>query len=79
MSKINYKDIRVALTETVLLSFLLWTLDKFLFPGVFSKNNFIKIFRDFRGHVHLFICSVLSCSSEAAVPKCLKKVFLRTS
>ena len=31
----NYKDIRMALTEAVLMSFLLLTLDKFLFPGVF--------------------------------------------
>ena len=32
----NYKDVRITLTETVLVSFLSWTLDKFLFPGVFQ-------------------------------------------
>ena len=32
----NYKDVRITLTEAVLVSFLSWTLDKFLFPGVFQ-------------------------------------------
>ena len=34
MFQANYKDTRITLTETVLLS---WTLDKFLFPKIFSK------------------------------------------
>ena len=38
----NYKDSRMTLSKTVLLSFLSWTLDKFLFPGIFSKIIFFK-------------------------------------
>ena len=47
MFQANYKDTRMTLTETVLLSFLLWTLDKFLFPGTFSKIILFKRWRIF--------------------------------
>ena len=38
-----YIDIRMALTEILLLSSLLWTLEKILFPGVFSKNIYLNV------------------------------------
>ena len=42
MFQANYKDTRITLTETVLLS---WTLDKFLFPKIFSKIILFKLSR----------------------------------
>ena len=42
MFQANYKDSRITLTETVLLS---WTLDKFLFPKIFSKIILFKLSR----------------------------------
>ena len=51
MFQANYKDTRVTLTETFKVSFLLWTLDKFLFPGVFSKYHFIYMFKNFKENI----------------------------
>ena len=42
MFQAKYKDTRMAFTEIVLVYFLSWTLDKFLFPEVFSKKDFIE-------------------------------------
>ena len=42
MFQANFKDTRMILTETVLLSFLSWTSHKFLFPGIFSKIILFK-------------------------------------
>ena len=40
MFLVNYKDNQMRLIEAVLVSFLLLTLNKFLFPGVFSNIGF---------------------------------------
>ena len=45
MFQANYKDTRMTLTETVMVSFLSWTLVKFLFPGIFSKIILFKRLR----------------------------------
>ena len=42
MLQANYKDTRMTLTETFLLSFLESTFDKFLFPGLFAKIYLFK-------------------------------------
>ena len=47
----NYEDTGITLIEAALVSFLPFTLDKFLFPGLFSKNNFIKTLKSFRGNI----------------------------
>ena len=67
-------DTRMTLTETVLLPFLLWTLDKFLFPGVFSKNIFVWKFRNFGGH--MFICSVYSRNLKHCKKRPQQKILL---
>ena len=41
----------MTVTESVLVSFLSWTLGEFLLPSVFSKDGFIYVFTNFRGFV----------------------------
>ena len=42
MFQASYRDTRMALTEAVLESFLLWTLDKFWIPGYREKIILFK-------------------------------------
>ena len=46
MFQAHYKDTRMTLTETVLLSFLSWTLDNFLFPGILLQIIYFKLSRN---------------------------------
>ena len=62
----------MTLTETVLLSFLWWSLDKVLFPGVFQEMILFKrsgILEERCGAVQ--DSSKRSCFLEIAIPRCL--------